>query len=298
MLFPLEDYMLMTNRDQHKSGDHVVLRHGYKMPKIGLGTYNLPKDHIETLVKEALLMGYQHLDTAPIYLNEKAIGKAIKSSGIDRHKIFITSKIPPHIKNYESTLKFAKRSLENLGLEYLDALLINNPVPWGKEGEDYSKENLDVWKALEKLYKEERVGAIGVSNFTTKDLDQLIPYVNIKPHINQLGIFVGHTLDEIRTYCLEHKIAIQGHSPLARGRIFNIELLKSIANKHQLKPAQVAIKYVLEKNVYPIIKASSLDHMRENLALDFSLSHQDMVELDQVIRDVRDYKPPNATDIL
>ncbi|HKL47589.1 MAG TPA: aldo/keto reductase [Candidatus Izemoplasmatales bacterium] len=278
--------------------NYLILKNGYQMPILGLGTYNLDKTLAKELIMKALKLGYRHLETAPIYLNEEAIGQAIKASGVDRHQIFITSKIPPHIKNFQSALRFAEKSMKNLGVDYLDALLINNPVPWGEEGKDYSKENLEVWQALEKLYADERVGSIGVSNFSVEDLQQLLPYVQVVPHINQLGIFVGHTLDDLRSFCRYHHIIIQGHSPLARGRIFNIHRLHKLANQYGVSPAQIALKYVMEKGVCPIVKASSMEHLKENLRLDFLLSKKSILELDAIKKDVRDYKPPKAKYIL
>lgn len=276
----------------------VILSNKYKMPEIGLGTYGLKKEETQAVIKEALKLGYRHIESAPIYLNEKEIGEAIKSSGIDRDDLFITSKIPPHIKNYESTLKVADRIMSNLGVDYLDALLINNPVPWGKEGEDFSKENIEVYRALETLYKEERVGAIGVSNFDIADLEKLIPFVEVKPHINQVGVFIGHTLDDLRVYCKKHGITIQGHSPLARGRIFNHNELDEYTKTYKLTKAQIAIKYVLEKGVYPIVKASTYEHLKENLVLDIHLPKEWESGLDKINKDVRDYKPPKAKSIL
>jgi diketogulonate reductase-like aldo/keto reductase len=276
----------------------IYLSNGYLMPTIGLGTYGLSKDETKEVVLNALALGYRHIETAPIYLNEKEIGEAIKASGVSRETIFITSKIPPHIKNYESTLKVAERIMANLGVDYLDALLINNPVPWGKEGEDFSKENLEVYRALETLYKEERVGAIGVSNFDIKDLEMLLPYVEVKPHINQIGVFVGHTLDDLRAYCKKHAIIIQAHSPLARGRIFKHDVLENYAKKYGLTKAQISIQYVLEKDAYPIVKASSTNHLKENLVTDIKLPSDWYFGLDSINYDVRDYKPPKAKSIL
>ncbi|MFP4286724.1 MAG: aldo/keto reductase family protein [Candidatus Izemoplasmataceae bacterium] len=276
----------------------VILSNGYKMPKIALGTYGLKKEETKEVVLNAINLGYRHIESAPIYLNEKEIAEAIKASNIDRDELFITSKIPPHIKNYDSTLKIAEKIMSNLGVDYLDALLINNPVPWGKEGEDFSKENLEVYRALETLYKEERVGAIGVSNFDISDLEKLLPYVTIKPHINQLGIFIGHTLDDLRAYCENHNIIILGHSPLARGRIFNIDLLNELSSHYGLSAAQLAIKYVYEKGVFPIVKASTLEHLKDNLNFNQPLQKGWDSPLDTFNKDVRDYKPPRAKSIL
>jgi diketogulonate reductase-like aldo/keto reductase len=142
------------------------------------------------------------------------------------------------------------------------------------------------------------VGSIGVSNFTIEDLENLLPYVRINPHINQLGIFVGHTLNDLRAYCHKHEIIIQGHSPLARGRIFQIDEIHDLAKKFGITPAQVALKYVLAKGVYPVVKASKENHLKENLSLDISLPPYWYQSLDLISKDVRDYKPPNSKGVL
>lgn len=276
----------------------IKLHNGYSMPIIGLGTYNIKKDEAFDVVLNALKLGYRHLETAPIYLNETAIQHAIKASDLDRDALFITSKVPPHIKTYEGTLRVVERSMKKLGTDYLDAVLINNPVPWGEEGSDYSKENIDVYKALETLYNEEKVGAIGVSNFAIADLEKLLPYVTVKPHINQIAIFIGHTLDKIRQYCKAQNIIVQGHSPLARGRLLSQPYIIEQAKKLHITKAQLALKYVLDKGVYPVVKAATPAHLTNNLDLDFIIPQSVMQALDAVNNDVRDYKPPKAQYIL
>jgi len=246
----------------------------------------------------ALSLGYRHLETAPIYLNEQAIGEDIKESGIDRDDLFITSKIPPHIKTYDGTLRVAKKSMDALGVTYLDALLINNPVPWGKEDEDFSQQNIDVWRALETLYDEEVVASIGVSNFDIKDLEPVMASARVKPHINQLGIFIGHTLDDIRSYCVSRHITIQAHSPLARGRLLHMDVLIEEAKRLHIRPASLALSYVASKGAFPIVKASSQAHLEENLKGVVALPDVLVRRLDGIDRDVRDYMPPGATRIL
>jgi diketogulonate reductase-like aldo/keto reductase len=188
--------------------------------------------------------------------------------------------------------------MKKLGVDYLDAVLINNPVPWGEEGKDYTQENIDVYNALETLYKEEKVGAIGVSNFDIDDLEALLPHVTVKPHLNQIAIFIGHTLDRLRQYCKAHNIIIQGHSPLARGRLLKQPYVKEHAKKLRVTESQLALKYVLAKGVYPVVKASKTTHLINNLKLDFSLPQSILETLDAIHQDVRDYKPPKAKRIL
>jgi diketogulonate reductase-like aldo/keto reductase len=276
----------------------VRLSNGFLMPVIGLGTYGLTKDRTKEVVSLALKLGYRHIETAPIYLNEAAIGEAIRDSGIPRDEIFVTSKIPPHIKTFEGTLRVAMRSLETLGIGYLDALLINNPVPWGKEDEDFSSENTIVWRALEQLYDDELAAAIGLSNFAVDDMKAVMASARVRPHINQLGIFVGHTLDAERRYCQEEGITVQAHSPLARGRLFKLDVLLEEAERHGMTPAALALSYAMAKNAYPVVKASTETHLLENLNGIVDIPNDLVRRLDKIDRDVRDYMPPGATRIL
>jgi len=274
--------------------EKVKLSNGFLMPKIAFGTYNLNKDHVEAIISNALEAGYRHFETAPIYLNEAAIGRAFKQSAIPRDDLFITSKVPPHVKSYNGTLRVVERIMNKLNVDYLDALLINNPVPWGEEGKDYVKENREVWRAMEHMYDKEVIGAIGVSNFTVEDLKSLISTAKIKPHINQLGIFAGHTLKSIRSFCENQGIIIQGHSPLARGRLIKEDWFINLAEKENLSPAQLALRYVFELGVNPVVKSNSLKHMKDNIQIDCLISKATIERLNATEKDVRDYRPPNA----
>ena len=272
---------------------HLRLRNGLLMPSTGFGTYGLG-EKTEASVKTAIETGYRFLETAPIYKNETAIADAIEAT-IDRDQLFITSKIPPHIKTYDGTLRIVKRILKHLRTDYLDALLINNPVPWGKEGEDFNKENHDVWRALEYLYDNDTVGVIGVSNFTEQDLKNIIDRGRIKPHINQLGIFVGHDLPALRDYCSENDIVIQGHSPLARGRVFKQSVLNETAKSLNVSPSKLAINFVHALGVAPVIRSAKPEHIKENFFKPFPLNEETLAKLHGINHDVRDYLPPGAT---
>ncbi len=276
----------------------VTMHHGVTMPLIGLGTYNLKKDTAFNTVLNALALGYRHLETAPIYLNLPEIKAAIAASNVQRETLFITSKIPPHIKTYEGTLRVAERIMKQLGTDYLDALLINNPVPWGEEGSDYSKENIEVYHALETLFKAGKARSIGVSNFDVTDLKALMPFINIKPHINQIGVFIGHTLDDIRAYCKANHIIVQGHSPLARGNILGVESLTQEATKLGITQAQLALGYVVEKGVAPIVKATNKTHLKANLHLPEAIPKSVMAVFDAQQGDVRTERPPKAKWVL
>ncbi len=273
---------------------NVTLHNGIEMPVIGFGTAGIVEG-ATSIIEDAINAGYRHFETAPFYRNEEAIAEAIHNSGKDRDAFFITNKIPPHIKTYDATIRMAKRSMKKLKTDYLDALIINNPVPFGQEDADFSQENLEVWRALETLYDEEVVGAIGVSNFTESDLKPIMTHGKIRPHINQVAVFIGHTLDAVRDYCNAHNIVVQAHSPLARARLLKEPLIIQEASKMGVSAAQLALRFVLDIGVMPIVKSSTPDHMKANLDLDFVISKETMVTLKNINKDVRDYKPPGAT---
>ncbi len=198
--------------------EFYTLSNGVRMPKLGLGTYQLKAgDEAYNSVLNALQLGIRHIDSGIIYQNEQSVGQAIRDSGISRGDIFITSKVPPHIKTYEGTIRMFEKSLQNLGVEYIDLYIINAPTPMNDLMGNYDAGNIEVYKALEYLYKEERVAAIGVSQFQIKDIENILKHHSIVPHAQQISFFVGHTQDELVEYCRKHHIQIQAFSPLAKG---------------------------------------------------------------------------------
>jgi len=270
--------------------EYFVLSNGIKMPKLGIGTYKLANgDETYRIVLEALNLGIRHIDSAIVYQNEQSVGLAIKDSKIPREELFITSKLPPHIKNYNSAIRMFEKTLFNLGLDYLDAYIINAPGPFHDIDGNYDEGNVEAYRALEKLYTDERVTAIGFSQFKIKDIDNILNHCKIVPHIQQISFFIGHTQDELVRYCQQHKIQIQAFSPLAKGYLLNRPILIEMANQYQTSPAQIALKYIIQKGVAPIPKASKLEHLELNTKLDFNIIPLDMDKLDLIVDDPRKY---------
>lgn len=279
-----------------------ILHNGKLLPKIGLGTYKLTDgEESYRVVLRALEEGVRHIDSAIIYRNEESVGKAIKDSNIPREEIFITSKLPPHIKKEKSARRMFEKTLKNLGLDYLDAYIINAPGPFHDLDGDYDEGNVEVYRFLESLYKEKLVGAIGVSQFGIKDLKNIIMHCEIMPHINQISFFVGHTQDYLVNYCKDHRIQIQGFSPLGKGYILQNPVIIELAKKYEVKPAQIALRYTIQKGVAPIPKSTIKQHLIENISLDFELSEEDMTRLDSIEDDPRQYDddvfPSKAIDL-
>lgn len=265
------------------------LSNGIKMPKIGLGTYTLKGAQAYETVLTALKLGIRHIDSAIIYQNEQSVGQAIRDSGVPREAIFITSKVPPHIKNAPGALRMFKKTLKNLGLDYLDLLIINAPGPFHDLDGDYDRENIEVYKLLEELYKQNRVKAIGVSQFKVKDIKNIIDHCDIVPHVQQMSFFIGHTQDDIVTYCQEKGIQIQAFSPLAKGYLLTNPIVLTIAENYQVTASQIALRYILQKSHAVIPKASTETHLRLNTELDFVIHDDDMKTLDAIKDDPRKY---------
>jgi diketogulonate reductase-like aldo/keto reductase len=242
------------------------------MPGFGLGVYKVDDgDIVVESVKTAINHGYRSIDTASFYDNETGVGKGIKASGVAREDIFVTSKVWNDEQGYESTLQAFERSLKKLDLEYLDLYLIHWPI------KDLYKET---WKALEKLYKDNRVRAIGVSNFNVNQLKDLLADCNIKPVINQVEFHPHLTQLELRDLCKQEHIQLEAWSPLKRGKLLEEPTILEIARKYQKSAAQVILRWDLQNNVITIPKSVTKERIIENADIfNFRLTDEDMNSL-------------------
>lgn len=261
------------------------LYNGVKIPAVGFGTWQV-KDGTEAYdsTKMALEAGYRHIDTAHAYGNEVSVGKAIKDSGIKREEIFVTTKLPSHIKTYEGAKEYFFDSLASLGLEYLDLYLIHAPWPWSNIGEECTEGNIAAWRAMIELYNEGKVRAIGVSNFAVKDIEALIDATDFKPMANQIRYFIGNRQDAITDYCQANGILVEAYSPLATGEIAAHEKLAPIAEKYGVSIPRLCIRYCLEKNTLPLPKSVHKERIEANIDLDFHIEKEDIDYLDSIGR--------------
>lgn len=260
-----------------------LLSNGVQIPSIGFGTWQIPNGELSyNAVLSALSSGYRLIDTARTYGNEQSVGKAVRESGLSRNEIFISSKLPAHIKTYTETRLSFETTLETLGLDYIDLYLIHAPWPWGKKGYDYSKENIEVWKAMEEIYKSCRCRAIGVSNFEITDLQSILGSCKVKPMVNQIKYFIGNTQTELVQFCHRNQIVIEGYSPLATGAILNNKKIATIAEKYNTTLSKICIRYVLQKGIIPLPKSTNPEHIRQNLELHFEIAKTDMHYLDRL----------------
>lgn len=256
---------------------------GTAVPDLAFGTWQIPNEDACRCVKEALECGYTHIDTAAAYENEEGVGQAIRESGIDRKKLFVTTKVPAEAKTYEEAKQYIAASLEKLNIEYIDLLLIHAPKPWdemhGGSEKMYFEENVEVWKALCEAKATGKVKAIGVSNFNIADLQNLFDHSEERPVANQIRVHVGHVPDKLIAFCNENNIAVEAYSPNATGRLRNNETLCKIASSHGKTPTQVAIRYDQQLGLVPLPKTTHKEFMEQNRALDFDLSKEEMEQL-------------------
>ena len=272
--------------------EYYVLSNGVKIPKIAFGTWQIVDTECYPAVLDAIKVGYRHIDTAYVYQNEKACGKAIKDSGIKREDVFITTKLPADVKTYDECEEYFYRSLENLGVDYIDLYLIHAPWPWQNQGADYTDGNIEVWKKMIELYNKGLVRAIGVSNFHQKDIEALIKATNFVPMANQIRYFIGNTQDPITRYCKNNQILVEAYSPLATGELLGSSLLDNLTEKYKVTKAQICLRYCIQKGVLPLAKSTHIERMENNMDIDFIIDDVDMVYLDSLyhIASTRKYR--------
>ena len=267
------------------------LNNGVEIPSIGLGTWLIENDKVANVIKDAVSIGYRHIDTAQAYENEEGVGVGIKECGIDRKELFITTKIRAEYKDYDSAKKSIDESLAKLKLDYIDLMIIHSPVPWAEfrtSEKNYYKENLEVWRALEDAYNEGKLKAIGVSNFHNDDLQNIIDNCKIKPMINQVLAHVGQTPFDIIDFCNKENILVEAYSPIAHGEANRIEEVQKLAAKYNKSFAQICLKYCLNLGLVILPKARSIEHLKDNFDLDFEISDEDMEVLKKV-KPLKDY---------
>ncbi len=269
--------------------DTVTLHNGVQMPGFGLGVYKVEDgDVVIQAVKAALDYGYRSIDTASFYDNEAGVGQAIQESNIPRKELFITSKVWNDQQGYENTLKAFDESLSKLGLDYLDLYLIHWPVKGMYK---------ETWRALEKLYKEGKVRAIGVSNFHVHHLEDLMADSNHKPVIDQVEFHPHLTQEDLRTFCQQENIQLEAWSPLKRGQLLEEPTITEIANKYGKSPAQVILRWDIQHDVITIPKSSKAHRIKENASIfDFALTEEEMNRIDALNRNDRSGSNPDSFD--
>ncbi len=251
----------------------LSLDDGATIPQLGYGTYKVPSSDATRLCLEAIDVGYRRLDTAALYGNEEAVGRAVREAAVPREELFVTSKVWKDDNGYDSTLRAFDQSQARLGLDVLDLYLIHWPVP-------STDRYVDSWRALIRLREEQRVRSIGVSNFYEHHIQRLIDETGVAPVVNQVELHPWLPQTTLREFDEGRDIRTEAWSPLARGRVLGTPLLDDLADKHGRTPAQIVLRWHIELGNLVIPKASSPERIRENLdVFDFALDADDMAAI-------------------
>ncbi|MFU7589177.1 aldo/keto reductase [Priestia sp. RMT2NF4] len=266
------------------------LSNGVEIPLLGLGTWLLDDEQAAQAVRDAVSSGYRHIDTAQAYMNEAGIGEGIRSCGVAREELFITTKVAAEAKTYEEVTNSIDESLTKLGLDYIDLLIIHSPQPWTefREEKRYFEENKEAWKAMEDAYKAGKVKAIGLSNFLQDDIENILSSCEIKPMVNQILAHVSNTPLELIEFCQKNGILVEAYSPIAHGAALDNKEVKVIADKYGVSVAQLCLRYDIQLGLAVIPKTANPDHMRINAKLDFVISDADM-EILKNVKPIQDY---------
>lgn len=267
------------------------LSNGVEIPVLALGTWFIDDDKVEEAVKSAVKLGYRHIDTAQAYGNEQGVGKGIRSCGVPREQIFVTSKIAAEYKTYEEAAASIDRSLANMGLDYIDMMIIHSPQPWDKvnQSEDhYVEGNRAAWRALEDAYKAGKLRVIGVSNFLQEDIENLWETAEIKPMVNQVLCHISNSPLELIDYCQKKGMAMEAYSPVAHGGALKNKAIGDMAEKYGVTIPQLCIRFDIQLGMIVLPKTANPEHMKVNADVDFTISDEDM-EILKHVEKIKDY---------
>jgi len=266
------------------------LSNGIAIPKLGLGTWFINNNDVIQAVKDAASLGYRHIDTAQAYGNESGVGEGIRTSGVSREEMFVTTKLAAEVKSYKEAVASIDTSLKTLGLDYIDMMIIHSPKPWAKflEQEPFFEGNREAWRALEEAYQAGKLRAIGLSNFEKADIDNILASCSVKPMVNQILAHISKTPLELIKYSKENAILVEAYSPFGHGELFKNREIKAIAEKYKVSVSQLAIRYCLQLDLLPLPKTANLQHMKTNAEVDFVINEEDMKFLKNV-QQIQDY---------
>ena len=264
-----------------------TLADGTAIPKLGLGTWFIDDDKAAQAVREAVKLGYRLIDTAQAYGNERGVGEGVRTCGLPREQVFVASKVAAELKDYDSAAKSIDETLEKMGLDYLDQIIIHSPQPWTefRVEKRYFEENRAVWRALEDAQAAGKVKVIGVSNFLRDDLENLLSDCRVRPMVNQILLHISNTDKALVDYCKEQNIQVEAYSPIAHGEALKNPAIAAMAQKYGVTAAQLCIRYVIQLGTVALPKTADPAHMKDNAAVDFVISDADMdalVNMDRI----------------
>ena len=258
--------------------ENFTLSNGVEIPKLGLGTWFISDSDVVQAVKDAAEIGYRHIDTAQAYQNERGVGEGISACGVKREDMFVTTKLAAEVKDYAAAVASIDQSLQTMGLDYIDLMIIHSPKPWMEyHGEDRHFEgNRAAWRALEEAYQAGKLRAIGLSNFEQADLDNILEACSVKPMVNQILAHISNTPQALIQYTQSQGILVEAYSPVAHGELMKNEAVANVAKKYGVTVPQLGIRYVLQFGLLPLPKTANPAHMKNNADVDFVISEADM----------------------
>lgn len=269
----------------------LALSNGIVVPQLALGTWFIDDDKAAEAVREAVKIGYRHIDTAQAYANERGVGEGVRTAGIPREELFVTTKVAAEHKDYESAARSIDESLAAMGLDYLDMMIIHSPQPWvevNQSDDRYFEGNLEVWRALTDAYKAGKIRAIGVSNFQKEDIDNIWDNAEVKPMVNQVLCHISNTPLGLIDYCQSKGTVMEAYSPVAHGEALKNPKIAEMAAKYGVTIPQLCIRYDLQLGMITLPKTANPEHMESNADVDFEISSEDMEALKHVER-IHDY---------
>jgi len=270
--------------------EHFTLSNGVKIPKLGLGTWFISDENSAQAVRDAAEIGYRHFDTAQGYFNERGVGEGIRTCGVEREDVFVTTKLDAAVKSFDGAVSSIDGSLKTLGLDYIDLMIIHSPRPWMEyqEQEPYFEGNREAWRALEKAYQAGKLRAIGISNFKEADINNILDACIVTPMVNQILAHISSTPKELVDYTQKKGILVEAHSPIGHGELLKNQQIAAMAAKYNVSVPQLSIRYCLQLGLLPLPKTANPQHMKTNAEVDFVISDKDMGLLKNV-KEIEDY---------
>lgn len=270
--------------------ERFTLANGIEIPKLGLGTWEISDKNVPQAIKEAVKIGYRHIDTAQGYQNEQGVGEGIRTCGIPREQLFVTTKLDAGVKSYKEAAKSIDESLKKLNIGYIDLMLIHSPKPWQHfhEKNAYLNENREVWKAFEEFYNTGNLRALGISNFKETDIDNILQSCTIKPMVNQILAHISNTPFDLIQYTQNRGLLVEAYSPMGHGELMKNKHVAAIADKYKVSVPQLGIRYCLQLGMLPLPKTGNPKHMKINSEVDFIISESDM-DILKNMEQIKDY---------
>ena len=258
-----------------------TLSNGVEIPKLGLGTWMIAESDAEQAVKDAVQIGYRHIDTAQDYGNEAEVAAGVKASGLSRDEVFVTTKLAARYKSYNDAVAAIDGSLQRMGFDYVDLMIIHSPQPWDIFGgaDRFAEGNREAWRALEDAHKAGKIRAIGLSNFLEEDIDNILESSTVQPVINQILVHAGNTPKALIDYSEDKGMLVEAYSPMGHGEVFKLGQIVEMAEKYGVSVPQLCIRYTLQLGLLPLPKTANPAHMKNNADVDSVIADEDMAAL-------------------